>query len=256
LATGIITDNYKATGVCFRKRNDRGSSISEASADEIIVNSAMPNIVDLLPEHYRSVLKNELEQQKTGASLLTVYLGFSKPLRELGNRHYSTFVYDNSVKTQRDILKNNRSDFASRSYTFVDYSQVDSQLAPAGKSVGAICCIDYLEDWENLDRSAYNSKKEQVALTFIERLEKLIPGIGNIIEYYEVGTPYTLKRYTLNPGGAVYGFAQNPLRKPIHTSSLPGNIHFASARGKTGGVFSGAIYSGYLCAINILRKNR
>ena len=256
LVTGIITDNDKAAGVCFHKRNGRGNNISEASANEIIVNSALPNIVDLLPEQYSGVFKNELEQQQTGASLLTVYLGFSKPVRELGYSYYSTFVYDNSVKTQRDILKNNRSDFASRSYTFVDYSQVDSQLAPSGKSVGAICCIDYLEDWENLDRSAYNSKKEQVALTFIERLEKLIPGIGNIIEFYEVGTPYTLKRYTLNPGGAVYGFAQNPLRKPIDTSKLPGNIHFASAWGKTGGGFSGAIYSGYLCAINILQKNR
>ncbi len=34
------------------------------------------------------------------------------------------------------------------------------------------------------------------------------------------------------------------------------NLHFASAWTKIGGGFSGAIYSGYLCAIDILRKNR
>jgi len=177
-------------------------------------------------------------------------------VRELGYKYYSTFVYDKSIKTQRDILKNNKSDFAQRSFTFVDYSQLDSKLAPPAKSVGAICCIDYLKDWEKLERADYNTAKEQVAQAFIKRLEKLIPGVDNIIEYYEVGTPKTLKRYTLNPGGAVYGFAQTPAKKTVDTSSLPGNLHFASAWGKTGGGFSGAIYSGYLCAINLLRKRQ
>ena len=111
-----------------------------------------------------------------------------------------------------------------------------------------------LAKWENLSRSAYNAKKEEVAKTFIGRLEKVLPGIEGEIEYYEVGTPATIKRYTLNPGGAVYGFAQVPSKPVIDSSSLPDNLHFASAWGKTGGGFSGAIYSGYLCAYNILRK--
>ena len=97
-------------------------------------------------------------------------------------------------------------------------------------------------------------KKEYVAAAFIERLEKLIPGFKGAIEYYEVGTPVTVKRYTLNPGGAVYGFAKNPGRKVIDSFKPLENLHFASAWGKTGGGFSGAIYGGYLCAINILRK--
>jgi all-trans-retinol 13,14-reductase len=95
-----------------------------------------------------------------------------------------------------------------------------------------------------------------VAEVFCSRLEKLIPGIGEIIEYREVGTPATVRRYTLNPGGAVYGFAQNPSRKSSDSIKKPDNLHFASAWGKTGGGFSGAIFGGYLCAYNILRKRR
>jgi phytoene dehydrogenase-like protein len=254
IVTAIRTDNHKVTGVLFKRKNDRGSGEIEASADDIIANTAMPNVADLLPEEYGHVLKNELMNQETGASLLTIYLGFNKPLKELGYKYYSTFIYDSTIKSQKDIHKNNMDDFALRSFTFADYSQLDSGLATAGKSVGAICCIDYLKDWERLDRKEYISKKEQVASAFIKKLEKLIPGIGNIIEYYEVGTPSTLKRYTLNPGGAVYGFAQTPSKRVIDTSKLPDNLHFASAWGKTGGGFSGVIYSGYLCAISILRK--
>jgi hypothetical protein len=38
------------------------------------------------------------------------------------NRHYSTFAFDPSVKTQEDIAQNNRAGFETRSFTFVDYS--------------------------------------------------------------------------------------------------------------------------------------
>lgn len=254
IVTGISTENHQVTGIIYKRKNHPGTGNMEALADDIIANTAMPNVADLLPVEYGGVLKNELQHQKTGASLLTVYLGFSKPLKKLGHKHYSTFIYDNSIKSQKDILQNNKGEFALRSFTFIDYSLVDSGLAPDGKSVGAICCIDYLKDWENLDRKEYDAKKEMVASVFIKRLEKLIPGIENIIEYYEVGTPSTIKRYTLNPGGAVYGFAQTPSRKVIDTSKLPDNLHFASAWGKTGGGFSGVLYGGYLCAINVLRK--
>jgi len=160
------------------------------------------------------------------------------------------------VKTQKDIFNNNKSDFTTRSFTFVDYSQVDSQLAPEGKSVGAICCMDYLSDWENLDKEEYKAKKEEVAQIFISRLEKLIPGIKDEIEYYEVGTSKTVKRYTLNPSGSVYGFAQTPKKATTEDVKTVENLSFASAWAKFGGGFWGAIYNGYFCSVGILRKRK
>jgi len=65
-----------------------------------------------------------------------------------------------------------------------------------------------------------------------------------------------VKRYTLNTEGAVYGFAQVPGKRVIETSHLFDNLHFASAWGKTGGGFSGAIYGGFMCAYTILRKKK
>lgn len=254
IVTGINTHENKVTGVNYKKRNDTDPTVMEAFSDEIVANNAMPNVADLLPGETGMELKKQFKDQKTGASLLTVYFGFSKPVKELGHSYYSSFIFDSSVKSQADIIRNNRDDFSRRSFTFIDYSQIDSGLAPEGKSVGAVCCIDYLTDWEKLGKKEYESKKEYVASVFIKRLEILIPGIRNIIEYFEVGTPATVKRYTLNPGGAVYGFAQTPPRKSIDSYKLLENLHFASAWGKTGGGFSGAIYGGYLCAINILRK--
>jgi phytoene dehydrogenase-like protein len=250
----IIEEGNKLAGVAYKKKRASSTEMTHVFADEIIANAAMPAVAELLPAPYRLKLNKLIEKQRTGASLLTIYFGFTRPLAEIGNSHYSSFIFDSSIKTQADILKNNMGDFHNRSFTFVDYGQIDSGLAPEGKSVGALCCIDYLSDWENLSREEYNAKKEKVAEIFKGRLEKYFPGITDAIDYYEVGTSSTIKRYTLNPGGAVYGFAQIPDKPLIDTSVVSDNLHFASAWGKTGGGFSGAIYCGYLCAYSILRK--
>lgn len=254
LVTGITVKDGRATGVTYRKRNDPLQNSLEATADEIVANSAIPALAGLLPPETGAQMKDECIGLNIGASLLTVYFGFDRPLKELGHKFYSTFIYDNTVRSQADIAANNRDDFALRSFTFVDYGQLDSRLAPEGKSVGAVCCIDYLADWEDLPKEEYERRKEYVARTFTKRLDGLIPGFENAVGYYEVGTPVTVKRYTLNPGGAVYGFAQNPGRKVPDSFKTVENLHFASAWGRNGGGFSGAICGGYFCAFSILRK--
>ena len=257
VVTDIITENNKAIGVKYAESKNNNSIIYSAFADEIIANAAVPNVANILlpKEHGKNLLEN-ICKYETGASLLTIYLGFKIPVKDIGNKYYSTFVYDDSVRTQADIIANNKGDFNNRSFTFVDYSQIDSALTTEDKSVGVICCIDYYSDWDKLNKEEYQAKKKEVGEIYIEKLEKLIPGIKDQIEYYEVGTSKTVLRYTLNPKGAVYGFAQTPERARLDKIQSIDNLHFASAWTKIGGGFSGAIFSGYLCAFDILRKNR
>ncbi len=252
LVTRVTLNDDKIESVVFKQKGRAG--IQEVFADEIVANNAIPNLPDLIIGQKGMELKNEFSGLRPGASLLTLYLGFRKSPKTLGNKFYSTCVFDSSVRNQTDILKNGHDDFLRRNFIFVDYSQIDSALAPEGKSVGAICCIDYYADWEGLERKSYLAKKEQVAYILINRLEKIIPGIKDLIEYSEIGTSSSVKRFTLNPEGAVYGFAQTPSKKYPDSLKTLTNLHIASAWGKPGGGFSGAIYSGYLCAYNILRK--
>ncbi len=254
IVTGIRTSDSKVTGIEFRKKNDKQNILFEAETDHLVANNSVAGVAELLPADNGSALKEQIREMEPGASLLTLYLGFNKNLKELGNKYYSTCVYDASVRTPADIKINNRDDFSRRSFIFVDYGQIPSELAPDGKSVGSICCIDYLDDWVGLDRQEYVQRKKEVASALTARLEKIIPGLGVHIDHSEVATSATIKRYTLNPAGSVYGFAQTPSKKTIDPLAIPENIHFASAWGKSGGGFSGAIYGGYLCAINILRK--
>ncbi len=255
LATGISFEGGRPAGVSWESTAGAEKVAGTDNAREIVVNAAVPNLAgNLLPEGQGRILSEKIEEMKTGASLLTVYFGFRKSLKEIGNSYYSMFVFDPSVESQKDIVRNNHAGFDERSFTFVDYSQVDSALAPPDKGVGAVCCIDYASEWEGMERKTYLNKKSDVAETFIARCEEFIPGFKDAVEFVEVATPLTVRRYTMNPAGAVYGFAQNPGKPSGYLSVLPGNIHIASAWGKFGGGFSGSIYSGYMTALDILRK--
>jgi len=255
LSTGILFEENRPVGVSYQASEGKTKQTFTDHATEIVVNASVPALAsELLPENQRQGLLEKIKDMKPGASLLTVYFGFRKPLKELGNKYYSTFVFDPTIKTQKDIVGNNHSGFETRGFTLVDYSQVDAALAPEGKSVGAVCCIDYASDWEGMDIKAYLKKKAEVTETLVSRCEKLIPGFKDVIEYVEIGTPLTVRRYTLNPEGAVYGFAQNPGKTMDYLSVLPENIRIASAWGKFGGGFSGSIFSGYMTALDILRK--
>ncbi len=254
LTTGITFEENRPTGVSYERIKGKTKEVFNDHAAEIVVNASVPDLAEkLLPENQGRMLSEKTRNLKIGASLLTVYFGFRTSLKNIGNSYYSTFVFDPSVKTQKDIVHNNHEGFETRGFTLVDYSQLDSALAPAGKGVGAVCCIDYISDWEGLDRKTYMKKKAEVAEAIVTRCEKLIPGFREAVEYVEVGTPLTVRRYTMNPEGAVYGFAQNP-GKSAYLSALPDNLYIASAWGKFGGGFSGSIYSGYMTALEVLRK--
>ena len=262
LVMQILTKDKKAVGVEYRKTSGQEPETKKAFAKVVIANAAIPNVVNLLDERDGHLLDEKIKRLKSACSLISIYIGFKKEIKELGNKHYSTFVFDESVASQRDMLKNHKGDFKKRNFVFVDYSQIDSGLAPKGKSFGVVCTADYLSDWNNLNRGDYKNKKEEVAQIFFKRLEKIIPGITNEIEYYEVGTPKTIQRYTLNPEGTAYGFAQIPKQTGlfrIPNKSALKNLYFASAWTTPGGGFTGAILSGWFCAKEVgevLRKNK
>lgn len=256
--TKIITQDNAVCGIEYQNAFDQNLPIKQVFANTIIANAAIPNVINLLPTENKKQLKQKTEKLEIACSLTSIYIGFKRKIKEL-NKHYSTFIFDDSVKNLKDIHKNAKADFDKRSFVFVDYSQIDSDLAPKGKTVGTICTYDYLSDWENLSSEQYQQKKQQVAETIFNRLEQTIPGITQEIECYEVGTPKTINRYTLNPRGSVYGFAQTPKQAGmfrIPNKSPIKNLYFASAWTNPGGGFTGAIWSGWICANEVLKNSR
>ena len=249
----LHTTGSRITGVEVEHRGKR----EILSARQVVANAAIPHVIqDLLGPGTDTGLERRVGHMEIGPSVLTLYMGFNKPLKDLGSRHYSSFVYDDSVRSQRDVKANYRAGYDKRIVGFTDYSQVDSGLAPAGKGSATLTTLDYLRNWSGLDEAAYRDKKAEVTETLLARVESLVPGAREHLAFCELGTPRTVQRYTNNTEGAFGGYAQTPsqslLRRFARVRSSLQNLHFAGAWQFPGGGYTCAILSGYLQGTNLL----
>lgn len=255
--TRINVENGKAKSVTW---HDLMWNKEYTESSDIVIANCAPDIVykQLLPSGYED---KRLEKLKNSCSLYTVYISFKKKFNTLyPNNTYSTFIteddkFNNSFKN----MSKDESGFPveKRRFVFVDYSTIDSGLVKEGdeRSFGVITGVSYLKEWEGLEKEDYKAKKEVLARTLFERLEKHYPGFTENIEYYELSTPKTIKRFINTPDGTAYGYKQNAFLKGsrlARVSPTVKNIHFASAWGFPGGGFTGALISGYSAANNIL----
>ena len=257
-AEKIITQDGQVTGVTFRDCFNESLEPETIYCDNVVANCAMPIVPDMLEEPHAASLREQIADKTNACSLLNIYLGFKTDVAAYGVKHYSNSFRGDDVKTLKDIYPNNTGDWSKRSFVFVDYNKIDSQLAPPGKSVGVIGCADYLKDWEGLSKEDYKAKKEEVAQIFLGRLEKQFPGIRESIEYYEVATSKTIKRFTSNTAGSVYGFKQTKEQsatKRLRNNFLIPNLYFASAWTFPGGGFEGSIMAGFLAALQMNRDD-
>ncbi|TVQ45996.1 MAG: carotene isomerase [Gloeocapsa sp. DLM2.Bin57] len=103
---------------------------------------------------------------------------------------------------------------------------LDPDLAPSGYHIIHSFTPSWLEQWQNLSPKAYEQKKEAQANAIIDRLEKIFPGLIAGLDYQEVGTPRTHRRflgrqdgtYGPIPRGKTFGL----LGMPFNKTAIPG----------------------------------
>lgn len=240
----VTMEGKKAAGVTYVRRKEHVEVRSR-----IVIADIAPYTVytQMLPPAARD---SKILGREVADSLLTIYVGFSKNLKEVyGTRPYSNFFFEGCDSLAAYDAKVDGPTEA-RNFVFVDYSQIDAALAPEGRSFGAICTTDFLRDWEGLDKERYAQQKAAVAEAFLARLERAYPGIRELILFYEVGTAKTMQRYLQSPGGTAYGYAPTPQqvsrRVPAVSRTVP-NLFFTGSW-VMGGGFTPSILSGQMSA--------
>ncbi len=146
------------------------------------------------------------------------------------------------------------------------YSNIDPSCAPPGGSVVTLFSLapwDYADQWGtggDLTNYRKNPKyielKNDAANRLINRAERWIPGLRESIKYWDVSTPLTNRRYTLNNAGAIYGSfgacVLNSGHKTTPATPIP-NLMMTGAWVSTGGMsaamISGAYASNQLMAL-------
>lgn len=257
LVTRIETKNGRARSVSHCNAKKHGDEQMDQAPIIIAGNAIADNLTSLLDREAGDRIEKKTSSMKPSLSLYTLYLGLEGTLQRPGEGAYSTFFYPASMKSITDLRRVGQLPVEERGLVVVDYNKIDSGLAPEGKSLVVLCGIDRVSDWPPRQTKDYTEQKDRMEQILLGKLDTWFPGSAGRVFYSELGTARTVERYTLNPGGAVYGFAQTPenetMMRPSPASPIKG-LYIASAWGRPGGGFTGAILSGYIAARKILGK--
>jgi phytoene dehydrogenase-like protein len=255
----ISPEKNNVEGIKYKSTTIAEEEPTKVLANTVIINAPLPVAAELFSSESEKVseLKEVMKHIKIGHSNLNIYLGFDTTLDNLDHHNYLTVVNHKSVFGLKDIFVNNNRPYPQRNFIFIDYGQIDTGMAPYGKSTGMISMVDYYHNWDKFNKEEYSTQKKELERIFIDKLDLLIPGVWDHIEYISVATPKTMERYTRNPGGSVIGFARNPLQVRMYPLTSPiKNLYFASSWSVPGGGFTSIIDASWRAAVSILKKRR
>ncbi len=255
----INPEKEAVEGILYRSTTDAEEEPTKVLANNIVVNAPLPVAAELLSTESKNAvkLKEMMKHLKIGHSALNIYFGFDTTLDNLGHKSYLTVMDHKSVYSLKDVFENNNGPYSQKNFIFVYYGQTDTGMASFGKSTGVISAVDYMHNWDTLSDEEYKAKKKEIEKVFTDKLDMLIPGVWDHIEYVSVATPKTMERYTKNPKGSIIGFTRNPIQVRMYPLTSPiKNLHFTSAWSVPGGGFTSIIDASWRVAAAILKKRR
>jgi all-trans-retinol 13,14-reductase len=207
LATKIVVEGGRAVevqtadDVCYRPRY----VVSNANAPATVEMIGRDN----LPEDYVA----DIDEMTVAIPVVALYLGVDHDYVPLFDGTHEILLQD-SLDTDYVFQNMGGCDPAADGLLLIaNYSAVDPTAAPEGKNVISITssldegCDD---DWGWGDPEAYLAKKKAVADAYLTRAEAVLPGLREHVEVLEIGAPQTLRGFTLNPRGTIYGWRHTP----------------------------------------------
>jgi len=131
---------------------------------------------------------------------------------------------------------------------------LDPDLAPEGYHIVHTFTPSWIDDWQGLSPGEYEQKKEEAAGRIIDRLEKIFPGLDAGLDYMEIGTARSHRRFLGREDGT---YGPIPTRKlmgllgmPFNRTSIPG-LYCVGDSTFPGQGLNAVAFSGFACAHRI-----
>lgn len=128
---------------------------------------------------------------------------------------------------------------------------LDPSLAPAGHHIVHTFTPSWMQDWEGLSASDYEEKKEAAAAQLITRLEQIFPHLSEHLDYQEVGTPRTHRRFLGRMDGTYGPIPQRRLMgllgMPFNRTVIP-DLYCVGDSTFPGQGLNAVAFSGFACA--------
>ena len=208
--TNILVENGRAVGVKL-------ADGTEYRAKRIVSNATRWDTFGKLlpPEYTPNQEKRWRQRYQKSPSFLSLHLGVDAR------------VLPEGTECHHILLENWDKMEDSEGTIFVSIpTLLDPSLAPEGHHIIHTFTPSWIEDWQGLSTQEYQEKKETAAAKLIHRLETIFPGLSVGLDYQEVGTPRTHRRFLGREDGT---YGPIPRRKlagllgmPFNRTSIPG----------------------------------
>lgn len=237
------------------------SAVRTEHGDVFTTNQVVSNASSVLTYYHlldkpelAGAVQEDFKSREMGVSGFVLYLGLDCTPDELGLTCATNFICS-SIDDKAQHAKATTLDGAPEGCLFTCYTVGDETLAPKGKSVVALMCLQYGSAWDDVSPQDYAQTKFDYAEKLIDLAETVLPPIRAHIEEIEVATPMTMMRYLNTPGGAIYGFSQDITdHAAVRDRVRPvDGLHLAGAWSGMGG-FQPTYQAGASVAGSILRK--
>jgi all-trans-retinol 13,14-reductase len=237
----IVTSHGRVAGVELERQGP-------VHAPTVISNASAPDTFNRLLDDPRLAAadRRTTERMPISVSIVEAYLGIRGRAEQLGLPDRLLFdTPDYDIDAQWAALQ--RGDLERAPCVLANHNLSDPASVPAGRSILNAAVLTEGASWMDLPEPAYRERKQEVQRRLLDRLAADLPDVRDRLELCELGTPATMRRYSWNPQGAIYGIPasprSHPLRRPPSRTSVPG-LYLAGAWTFPGGGFHGAITSG------------
>jgi prolycopene isomerase len=232
--TQILLEKGKAVGVKL-------ADGTEYRAKRIVSNATRWDTFEKLlsPAQMPATEKRWQQRYKKSPSFLSLHLGVKAEVLPPGTECHHIFLenWDDMEKPEGTI--------------FVSIpTLLDPDLAPEGHQIIHAFTPSWMEDWQGLSTQEYREKKEAAAARLIRRLETIFPALTAGLDYQEVGTPRTHRRF-LGRDDGTYG--PIPRRKlagllgmPFNRTAIPG-LYCVGDSTFPGQGLNAVAFSGFAC---------
>ena len=247
-AGGKIEYKARVTEITLEKGKATGVKLANGKiyrARRIVSNATRWDTFEkLLPaETMPAAEKKWQTRYQKSPSFLSLHLGVEATILPLG------------TDCHHIILEDWERMEASEGTIFVSIpTLLDPSLAPDGYHIIHSFTPSWMEDWQGLSPRDYEAKKEERAERIIDRLEKVFPGLEAGLDFQEVGTARSHRRF-LGRADGTYG--PIPKRKllgllgmPFNRTSIPG-LYCVGDSTFPGQGLNAVAFSGFACAHRI-----
>jgi prolycopene isomerase len=236
--TEIIVESGKAMGVKLADGR-------EYRAKRIVSNATRWDTFEKLlpPEQMPPQEQRWQKRYQKSPSFLSLHLGVNAEVLPPGTECHHILLED------WDKMENEQGTIFVSIPTLLDPS-----VAPAGHHIVHAFTPSWMEEWQGLSTQNYQHKKEEAAARLIGRLEGIFPGIEAALDYQEVGTPRTHRRFLGREDGT---YGPIPRRKlagllgmPFNRTAIPG-LYCVGDSTFPGQGLNAVAFSGFACAHRI-----